>query len=150
MYQPNSFFINYDNALFWSSIHLMTAYLCGCLPVYEPLWQAIAVVVIAITSRFASKINTTIHTYIPHTKKPQPKNSSTNTSDAESDSANLAKFRFNDADTIESSSSGPTLVPPAPKGLLNVRIESGLFTTDNEGWQVPEGTILYSRDYHMV
>jgi hypothetical protein len=150
MYQPNSVFIDYNNAIIWSSVHLMTAHICGCLPIYKPLWQTVAAVVIAIGSRFASRINTAIHTYILRTKQPQAKSNLTDTSDAESDSANLAKFRFNDADTVESSSSGPTLVPPAPKGLLNVRIESGLFTTDDEGWQVPEGTILYSRDYYIV
>lgn len=52
--------------------------------------------------------------------------------------------------TIRSISSGPTLVPPTYEGLLNVKIESGCFDLDEHGWQIPDESILFTRDVYIV
>ncbi|KAF2799253.1 hypothetical protein K505DRAFT_356733 [Melanomma pulvis-pyrius CBS 109.77] len=59
IYQPKSRYVNFAQGELWSNIHIMTAFICACLPIYKPLWNT------------ASKIATDlIRRYIGSTQNP--------------------------------------------------------------------------------
>ncbi|KAF2869133.1 hypothetical protein BDV95DRAFT_112969 [Massariosphaeria phaeospora] len=59
MYQPFSIYVHFAEALMWSNIHLLTAIICACLPVYKPLWQAAARLSARVLTLYNSRFRST-------------------------------------------------------------------------------------------